>query len=66
MLKNCMGPRFVLADGTKIGHDHSFISSSLERVNYLITDESADPEELSQIKDQILDVIMIPIDQAMM
>jgi DeoR family transcriptional regulator, fructose operon transcriptional repressor len=59
MLKNCMGPRFVLADGSKVGHDHSFVSSSLERVNYFITDDTADQEELNQYRAQDLEVIVV-------
>jgi len=59
MLKQCTGPRFVLAESTKVGHNHSFVSSSLERINVLITDQEANKDELDQIRSHDVEVITI-------
>lgn len=59
MLKQCTGPRFVLAESSKVGHNHSFVSSSLERINYLITDQAANKEELDEIREHKVEVITI-------
>ncbi len=50
MLKNTTGMKLVLADSSKINHNDSFVSSSLDSIDYLITDIQADPTEIEKIK----------------
>lgn len=59
MLKNCTGLCIVLADSTKIGHNDSFVSSSLDEIDYLITDRFADTKELSAIEKQNVNILKV-------
>lgn len=49
MLHRVAGPRIILADHTKIGRDHSFVSGSIDHVTILITDTLADKECLDRM-----------------
>ena len=59
MLKQCTGTRFVLADSTKIGHNHSFVSNTLSRVDILITDDMADEEECKAIEEKNVRILKV-------
>lgn len=52
MINRCIGETFVLADHTKIGNDHSFISGDIHSFDYLITDKKADEEILYSIQEE--------------
>ena len=62
MLRQCTGLRFVLADGTKIGHNHSFVSSAISKIDYIITDQSAPQEAVTQLKEKGVKVISVNVD----
>lgn len=49
MIRKCRGPLVVMADHSKIGKTCHFTNECLDRIDYLITDSKADPEELSKI-----------------
>lgn len=51
MLNRCIGQTFMLADHTKIGTNHSFISGSIQSFDYLVTDNLANEEELLAIQE---------------
>lgn len=51
MLHRTNGTRFILCDYTKIGVKHSFVSGSLDNIDYVITDINADDEVLRQISE---------------
>lgn len=51
MIHRCIGETFILADHTKVGNDHSFISGSIQSFDYLITDVLAAEEEMLAIKE---------------
>lgn len=51
MITRCIGETFILADHTKIGTNHSFISGMIQSFDYLITDHLADEEELTAIQE---------------
>lgn len=59
MLKQSTGMRFVLADSTKVGHNHSFVSNSLSRVDILITDTMVNPEECKAIEEKNVRVLKV-------
>lgn len=59
MLRQCTGTAFVLTDSTKVGHNHSFVSSELNKVHYLITDDAASKDECERIKEKGVKVITI-------
>lgn len=50
MIKNATKGVYILADHTKIGKNSSFTSASIQEINYLITDEKAPIEVLSELK----------------
>jgi len=59
MLNRCTGPRIILADCSKVGRDHSFVSGSIDKVTYLITDTMADPSSIDAIKSAGVNVIQV-------
>lgn len=62
MIQRCTGQTFLLADHTKIGHDHSFISGAIDSFDFLITDQLADIEMLTEIEHKgVKTVILEPI-----
>lgn len=62
MLRQCTGPRFVLAEGSKIGHNHSFVSSAINKIDYVVTDTSAPEEAVNQLKDKGVKIITVHVD----
>lgn len=58
MAKRCQGKRIVAADGSKVGRTFCFTSVPLHKLDILVTDSSADPEELDRIRDSGLEVIL--------
>ena len=59
MLRQCTGTSFVLADSTKVGQNHSFVSSELNKIDYLITDDYASKEHIESIKEKGVKIITI-------
>ncbi len=57
MLENCSGPTFVLADSSKIGIHHNFSSGNIDSINYVITNEDANKEEIKKLKEKGVKVI---------
>lgn len=57
MINQCTGQRYVLAEGTKIGNNSNFVSSSLDKINVLITDETANIEQCTGLTDAGIRVI---------
>lgn len=51
MLKNCKGPRIIVADHTKLGNAASFISGSIHDVDVLITDNKIDSDLKHQFEE---------------
>lgn len=59
MLNRCVGPRIIVADSSKIGRDHSFVSGSIDKVTILITDNNADPQVVAALKANGVTVIQV-------
>ncbi|HAM62200.1 MAG TPA: DeoR/GlpR transcriptional regulator [Erysipelotrichaceae bacterium] len=59
MLNRCVGPRIIVADSSKIGRDHSFVSGSIDKCTILITDNNADPQVVAAIKANGVSVIQV-------
>ncbi|MEG2543892.1 MAG: DeoR/GlpR family DNA-binding transcription regulator [Longicatena sp.] len=59
MISRSIGEKFILADHTKIGNNHSFISGAINSFDYLITDTLANEEEVNAIKEMGLNTIML-------
>lgn len=59
MVNRCNGPVFVLADHTKVGNEHSFISGSIDKVSYLITDQLANDTVVSEIEVNGVNVVKL-------
>lgn len=49
MVKRCNGPVIIVADGSKVGKSYNFVSIPIKDIDILITDVTADPEELAKI-----------------
>ncbi len=62
MLRQCSGPRVIVADSSKIGVRQNFFSVGLDSITHLITDNHADPEELERIRKAGVEVIIAEID----
>lgn len=58
MIKRCDGERIVIADGSKVGVAYNFISCKVADIDMLITDKTADSDELKKIKDRGVRVII--------
>lgn len=57
MLKRCQGPCYVLADSSKIGREHNFLSGSIDKVTTIITGKDANPDELELLKESGIDIV---------
>lgn len=61
MVKRCRGKKIIAADGSKIGKTFCFTSFPLDAVDILVTDSSADSEELSRIRELGIQVILADV-----
>jgi len=59
MISRCSGNVFVLADYTKINQKHSFTTSSLSNIDYLITDINASDDDINDLESSGLEVIRL-------
>lgn len=59
MINRCIGQKFILADHTKVGTNHSFISGSVQSFDFLITDNMANEDELFSIQEKGVKTIML-------
>lgn len=59
MINRCSGEVFMLADHTKIGINHSFISGTITSFDYVITDVLADEFELNSIQEHSIKTIAL-------
>jgi DeoR/GlpR family transcriptional regulator of sugar metabolism len=48
-----------LADSTKIGHNHSFVSSAISQVDFLITDNGVNPEATQKLRDKGVKIVQV-------
>lgn len=59
MLRRCSGSRIVVTDGSKVGRERNFQSGHIADVTHLITDASADVDELEQLRAKGLHVTLV-------
>ncbi|MEG1806462.1 MAG: DeoR/GlpR family DNA-binding transcription regulator, partial [Clostridia bacterium] len=57
-LKRCKGLKIVAADGSKIGKTFCFTSASLSYIDILVTDSSANRDELAKFKELGIKIII--------
>lgn len=50
MLRRATGPAYIMADHTKIGKNSSFVTSTVNRIKNIITDEKADPNIINAFR----------------
>jgi len=60
MLSRVTGERFILADHTKIGKKHSFVSGSPEQISCVITDTEANKTVLDSLARRGVKIIQVP------
>lgn len=59
MAERCMGKVIIVADGSKIGKTYSFASIKLSRIDLLITDSTADAEEIEKLRNTGLEISIL-------
>ncbi len=59
MVSRCDGKVIIVADGSKIGKSHNFFSVPSGKIDILVTDSSADPEELKKTAAKGIEVITV-------
>ncbi len=59
MMEHAVQGVYLLADHTKVGHNSSFTSCSIETIKHLITDELAPEDELEQMRMQGVEVYRV-------
>jgi|SRR5699024_2101000 len=52
ILERTKGPRVVLAEGKKIGVENNFVTSNIDLITHLITDQSANKEEIKKLENK--------------
>lgn len=62
MLQHCAGQKIIVADGSKIGVTRSFFSGHATDITHLITDASANPQELDALRELGIQIIIAPQD----
>ena len=58
MIQRCQGKRIVIADGSKVGASFCFISCQIRDIDILVTDRSADEEELEKLRSSGINIIL--------
>lgn len=59
MLERVSGGRYILADHTKIGKVHSFVSAPIDKIDYLITDTEANEKVLMSLRNKNVKTIQV-------
>lgn len=59
MIKRCQGPIYALADSSKIGVQHNFISGDINKISYIITDSDADIDQIEKLKNKGVNIIIV-------
>lgn len=59
MVRRCNGPTFILCDHTKVGVSHNFTATTLDTIDYIITDKLADAHELDTLQQQDITVVTL-------
>lgn len=59
ILERTNGPRVVVAEGKKVGFTNNFVTAETWMITHLITDQSADPQEIEKIRKQGIEVIFV-------
>lgn len=60
MLSRVTGERFILADHTKIGEKHNFVSGSPDQISCVITDTEANTTVLDSLAGHGIKIIQVP------
>ncbi len=63
MIRRCKGLKIIVATGHKIGKIHCFTSVPIEEIDMLVTDSSADSQELEKIRRLGVEVVLADIQQ---
>lgn len=59
MLKRCNNSKFILTDSSKLGKEHNFLSGSVDYVDYVITDNNANRDEVNLLQEKGIKVITV-------
>ena len=59
ILERTNGPRIVVAEGSKVGREQNFSTASISLITHLVTDRSADQEEIQKIEAKGVKVLYV-------
>ena len=59
MVNKCNGQVIIVADGSKVGRSYIFFSVPSQKIDLLVTDTTADPEELKHLAAQNIEIITV-------
>jgi DeoR family transcriptional regulator, fructose operon transcriptional repressor len=59
ILERTNGPRIVVAEGSKVGREHNFFTADISLITHLITDHSADKEQIKKIEAKGVKVLFV-------
>ncbi len=59
ILERTNGPRIVVAEGSKVGREQNFSTADISLITHLVTDRSADPEEIQKIEAKGVKVLYV-------
>lgn len=59
MVNRCDGKVIIVADGSKVGKSHNFFSVPSNKIDILVTDSTANPDELKKTADQGIEIITV-------
>ncbi len=59
MVNKCNGKVIIVADSSKVGRSYNFFSVPAHKIDTLVTDTTADPEELKKLSDQHIEIITV-------
>ena len=59
MVNKCNGKVIIVADGSKVGRSYNFFSVPAHKIDLLVTDTTADPEELKHLAAQNIEIMTV-------
>lgn len=62
MMRRSYGKTYIVTANTKIGKEHNFLSSSIDKVEHLITCAGGDAKEIERMRAAGIDIVELPIE----
>ena len=59
MVNRCDGKVIIVADGSKVGKSHNFFSVPANKIDILVTDSTANADELKKTAEKGIEIITV-------